>query len=141
MECSRRGEGNDYLSSPLPPVHEVEQHLTAEPLVPGVSGGELPDLEELDTPMIPGYLTLEWDVSDVPGCDPEADSALHQTDWGMSGGQDPEASSLESLDLFTPEEPMIPGYLTLESDLTALSEDSPGELPNNAASDEHCEKP
>jgi len=59
----------------------------------------------------------------------------------MIGGQDPEASSLESLDLFTPEEPMIPGYLTLESDLTALSEDSPGELPNNAASDEHCEKP
>jgi hypothetical protein len=86
MECSRRGEGNAYLSSPLPPVHEVEQHLTAESLVPGVSGEELPDLEELDTPMIPGYLTLA-------------------------------------------------------SDLTALSEDSPGELPNNAASDEHCEKP
>jgi hypothetical protein len=39
MERSRRGEGNDYMLSPLPPVHEVEQHLTVEPLVPGVSGG------------------------------------------------------------------------------------------------------
>ena len=70
----------------LPPVHEVEQHLTAEPLVPGVSGEELPDLDELDTPMISGYLTLE-------------------------------------------------------SYLTVLSEDFPRELPNNAASDEHREKP
>src|SRR5437899_5047019 len=105
MERSRRGEGNDYMSLPLPPVHEAEQHLTAEPLVPGVSGEELPDLEELDTPMIPGYLTLEWDVSEVSGCDLKAASALHQTDWGMSGGQDHGASSLEFLDLFTPAEP------------------------------------
>jgi len=129
------------MSSPLPPVHDVDQPLTAERLVPGASWEELHDLETLDTPTIPGYLTLEWDVSDLLGYNPEVDSALQQTDWGMSGYQDPEASSPHFFDLFVPEEPMIPGYLVFESDLTTLADDSLWDLPNNAASDEHRGKP
>src|SRR5712692_697036 len=114
MEHSRCGEGNDHTSQPLPPVGKADQRLTTEPPVPEASAEDLSALEDLDTPTIPGYLTLEeLDVSDFQGFAPEAEAAPTQTDWGMHGHQDPEAPSLEFRELFEPEEPTIPGYLTL----------------------------
>ena len=71
MERSRRDEGNDPIPLPWLPVHQMDQPLTAEPLIPDPSGGELLDLEALDTPTIPGYLMLEEDVSDKEKSDEE----------------------------------------------------------------------
>jgi hypothetical protein len=77
MERSRRGEGNDHTSQPLPPVGKADQRLTTELPVPGAAAEDLSDLEDLDTPTIPGYLTLEeLDVSDFQGVAPEAELLL-----------------------------------------------------------------
>ena len=114
MEHSRRGEGNDHTSQPSTPVGKADQHLTTEPPVPGASAGDLSDLEDLDMPMIPGYLALEEDL---------------------------EALSLEFSELFDPEASTIPGYLTLESDLDALADDPPWKSPNSAESNEPRGKP
>ena len=142
MERSRHGEGNEHTTQPLPPVGKADQRLTTEPPVPEVSAEELSDLEDLDTPTIPGYLTLEeLDVSDFQGFASEVGVAPPQTDWGMHGRQDPEAPSLEFPELFEPEEGTISGYLTLEIDLNALADDLPGQSPNNVESDEHRGKP
>jgi len=67
MERSRRGEGNDHTSQPLSPVGEADQRLTTEPPVPEASAEDLSALEELDTPTIPGYLTLEIDLNALGG--------------------------------------------------------------------------
>jgi len=142
MERSRRGEGNDHTSQPLPPVGKADQRLTTELPVPGAAADDLSDLEDLDTPTIPGYLTLEeLDVSDFQGVAPEAGAAPTQTDWAMHGLEDPEVPSLEFPELCEPEGPTIPGYLTLESDLNVLADDLPWQSPNNVEADEPRGKP
>ena len=142
MERSRRDEGNDRTSQPLPPVGKTDQHLTTEPPVPEAAPEDLSDLEDLDTPTIPGYLTLdELDVSDFQGFAPAVGAAPTQTDWGRRGLEDLEAPSLEFPKLCEPEEATLPGYLTLEIDFNVLADNLPWQSPNNVESDEHRGKP
>ena len=141
MERSRRSEGNDYTSQPLPPVGKAEQRLTTEPPVPEAFVEDLFGLEDLKLPTIPGYLTLELDVSDFQAFATAMGAATNQTDRGMHGHQYPEAPSPEFPEVCAPEEPTIPGYLTLEIDLNALGDDAPWKSLNKAASDEPRGKP
>jgi hypothetical protein len=124
MERSRHGEGHhEHMSQPLPPVDKWDQHLTTEPPVLEASGEDAAERENLEPPTLPGYLTLELDVSDLQAFMPDADAASTQPDWEMDGSQAPEES--------TP-----PGYLTLEIDLNALEDGAPWRASHNAISDE-----
>jgi hypothetical protein len=51
MERSRCGEGHEHTPQPLPPVPEA-------------SVENLSEQENSELPMLPGYLTLELDMSD-----------------------------------------------------------------------------
>jgi len=90
---------------------------------------ELPDLDEIDTQPMPGYLTLEMDVSDLHALAADAVSASSHTDDVIPEYQEPviEASDLEILEALEPEELSLPGYLTLEVDFEALDNESPGQ--------------
>jgi hypothetical protein len=140
MERSRRSEGHENTSQSLPPVGKLDQHLTTEPLVPEASGEERAERENSEPPTLPGYLTLELDVSDFQMLMPEAGAASTQPDWDMDGCQDPEVLSLDLPELFEPEEPTPPGYLTLEIDLNALGDMAPCRSSHNVTSDEPQEK-
>jgi hypothetical protein len=136
MERSRHGEGHDYRSQSLRLVGKLDQRLTPEPSVPQASAEELPDLEALDTPTIPGYLTLELDVSDLQVLTTETGAGSTQLDQEMHGCQeDPALSSLDFLEFCEPEESTVPGYLTLEIDLNELGDDAPWKSSDNAGSD------
>lgn len=129
MERSRWGEGDRTSQSPPP--------MTTEPPLPESAGGEAFDPEDLESPIVPGYLTLELDVSDLQGFTMEADLASHQMDWEMHSAQDPEVSDFEFAELLDLEEPTLPGYLTLEIDLNASGDAPATQSPN----DEHRSKP
>jgi len=117
-------------------VGKLDQHLTTEPLVPEASGEELAERENSEPPTLPGYLTLELDVSDFQMLMPEAGAASTQPDWEMDGCQDPEVLSLDLPAFLEPEESTLPGYLTLEIDLNALGEVAPWRASHNTTSDE-----
>ena len=136
MECSRHSEGHEHTSQPLPLVHQLDQPLTTEPSVPEVSVEELAAREHSESPPLPGYLTLELDVSDFQAFMPETDAASIQPDWEMYGCHDPEVLSLDVPELLKPEESTLPGYLTLEIDLNALGDMAPWRSSHNATSDE-----
>ena len=121
MERSRRSEGRENTSQPLPAVGKVE---------------ELSERENSEPPTLPGYLTLELDVSDLQAFMPETDAASTQPAWEMDGGQGPEVLSLDLPEFLEPEESTLPGYLTLEIDLNALGDVAPWQSSNNAVSDE-----
>jgi len=138
MERATRGAGNDDTSQPLP---LTGQRLTIEPMLPEDPSEELPDLEEPETPAMPGYLTLEMDVSELQAFAADVDPATCQPDQSMREYQEPavEELDLDMLELFTPEEGLdldmpallapeelsSPGYLTLEIDIEALENESP----------------
>ena len=107
MERSRCGEGHEHTSQPLPPVPEA-------------SVEDLSERENSELPTLPGYLTLELDMSDFWRSCQKQRSASTQPDWEMDGCQAPEVLSLDAPELFEPEESTPPGYLTLEIDLNAL---------------------
>jgi hypothetical protein len=136
MECSKRGEGHDYPSQPWSPADKSEQRLMPGSPAPEASAEELSAGENSDTSAIPGYLTLELDVSDLPAFMPETGVASMQPDWEMSGRQDPEGARPDFPECLEPEEPALPGYLTLEIDLNALGDHAPWRSSNNATSDE-----
>lgn len=123
MERSRCGEGHENTSQPLPPVPEA-------------SVEDLSERENSEPPTLSGYLTLELDMSDFLAFMPETEAASTQLDWEMDGCQDPEVLSLDSPELFEPEESTPPGYLTLEIDLNALEAAALWISSNNAISDE-----
>jgi hypothetical protein len=102
---------------------ECDQYLTTEPPVLEASGEDVAERENLEPPTLPGYLTLELDVSDSQAFMPEADAASTQPSWEMDGSQAPEESTL-------------PGYLTLEIDLNALEDVTPWRSSHNVISDE-----
>jgi hypothetical protein len=122
MERSRCGEGHENTSQSLPPVLEAPVEDLSE--------------RENSEPPLPGYLTLELDMSDFLAFMPETEAASTQPDWEMDGCQDPEVLSLDSPELFEPEESTPPGYLTLEIDLNALGEAALWSSSHNATSDE-----
>ena len=140
MERSRRSEGHENTSQSLPPVGKLDQHLTPEPLVPEASGEEPAERENSEPPTLPGYLTLELDVSDFQMLMPEAGAASTQPDWDIDGCQDPEVLSLDLPELFEPEESTPPGYLTLEIDRNALGDMASWRSSHNMTSDEPREK-
>jgi hypothetical protein len=116
-------------------VDKSDQRLTTEPPVPEASAEALSEQEKSDTPVVPGYLTLELDVSDVPTFMPETDAASTQPEWAMYRCQDPEGLNLDFPEFLEPEESALPGYLTLEIDLNALGDNVPWGASNNATSD------
>ena len=63
MERSRRGEGDEKTAQSLPPVGKLNQHVTTEPPVPEASGEGPAERENSEPPTLPGYLTLELDLS------------------------------------------------------------------------------
>ncbi len=63
MERSRRGEGDEKTAQSLPPVGKLNQHVTTEPPVPEASREEPAERENSEPPTLPGYLTLELDLS------------------------------------------------------------------------------
>jgi len=136
MERSRHGEGRDYTSQPLSPGGKVEQHLTTEPPMLEASAADVADGEALDTPTIPGYLTLELDVSDIQVFTSEADTASTQPYRELYRRQDSAISSLDALEFFEPGESTTPGYLTLEIDCNASGDDALWRSSENAESDE-----
>lgn len=127
MEHARHGEGNDDPVQPWPAMGDPAE--------------ELPDPDELDTQAMPGYLTLEMDVSDLRALATDADPPSSHTDDRIPEYQEPvlEASdlemlealepfeALEPLEALEPEELSLPGYLTLEVDFEALDNESPGQ--------------
>ena len=112
MERARHGEGNDDPAQPWPPMGDPTE--------------ELPDLDDLDTQAMPGYLTLEMDISDLRALAADANSPSSHTDERIQEYQEPviEASDLEMLEALEPEELSLPGYLTLEVDCEALENES-----------------
>jgi hypothetical protein len=104
--------------------------------VPEASVENLSEQENSELPMLPGYLTLELDMSDFLAFMPETEAVSTQPDWEMDGCQAPEVLSLDAPELFEPEESTPPGYLTLEIDLNALGEAALWSSSNNAISDE-----
>src|SRR5262249_23029635 len=120
MEQSRRSDGLENMSPPLPVVGKAE---------------ELSERENSEPPLS-GYLTLELDVSDLQAFMPETDAASTRPAWEMDGGQGPEVLRLDLPEFLEPEESTLPGYLTLEIDLNALGDVAPWKSSHNAASDE-----
>jgi len=108
--------------------------------VPEASEEAPAERENSEPPSLPGYLTLELDMSDFQVFMPEAGAASTQPDWEMDGCQDPEVLSLDLLELFEPEESMPPDYLTLEIDRNALGDVAPWRASHNVTSDEPREK-
>jgi hypothetical protein len=88
---------------------------------------ELPDLGQEDMDTVPGYLTLELDLSLLPSdfeaeapTDVEAPVSLEAPEVARPTLQPPPEISFDALE-WTDEEPStIPGHLTLELDLSTI---------------------
>ena len=114
MERARRGEGSDDPGPSWPLMGDPAEDLS--------------DLDEPDTRTMPGYLTLEMDVSDLRALAADSGAAAPPTDERPPQYPEPalEASDLELLEALAPEDLSLSGYLTLEVDFESLEDEPPG---------------
>lgn len=113
MAGTRHGESHEDPEQPWPALGDPAEAL--------------PDPDEVDNQAMPGYLTLEIDVSDLGAVVADAGTEVPPTDGSLPEFTAPglEAADLQLLEALELEELSFPGYLTLEVDLETLENESP----------------